>query len=262
MAVRFSFFTGGLIQEADFVGLRNWDRAASDPEVRKSVVNTFYMVIIAITVVFSLAMGLAMLLDRYRRGGTVFKLGLYFPLLAPPVIAGLIWQFIVHFDFGVANLIWRSVGGDPINILGTASYALLTIVAVEVWRGLGFWTLFFLAGLQGVPQELLDAARVDGATGWKRFYKVILPMLRPLLLFALVIAIIYNFQIFDSVFSLTFGGPALATSTIVWFIYRNLFAFQNTGLAYATSVGLLVIILALTFISFWLLGARRRRAGI
>lgn len=258
-AVYLSFQGGGLTDDAKFVGVHNWQRAAEDPELRTSVINTAQMMGIAVSAVFALSLGLAMLLNRYRRGSTIFKLGLYFPLLAPPVIAGLIWQFLVHYDFGVANLIGRSLGFGRINFLGEGTWALLTICAVEVWRGLGFWTLYFLAGVQGVPQELLDAARVDGAKGLRRFVRVTLPMLRPILLFAVVIAIIYNFQIFDTVFSLTAGGPALSTSTIVWFIYRNLFAFQNTGLAYATSVGLLVIILVLTLLAFWILGDRRRR---
>jgi ABC-type sugar transport system permease subunit len=257
-AIVLSFYEGGLSSPAVFDGFDNWERAAGNAELRKSVVNTFYMALIAISVVFAFGLGLAMLLNRYRKGGTAIKLALYFPLLAPPVIAGLIWQYLVHYDFGVANIVAQEIGVDRINFLGNTRLALLTVVAAEIWRGLGFWTLYFLAGVQGVPQELMDAARVDGAKGPRRFLRVTLPMLRPLLLFAVVIAIIYNFQIFDTVFSLTAGGPALGTTTVVYFIYRNLFAFQNTGLAYATSVGLLCIILALTFVAFRLLGARNR----
>jgi multiple sugar transport system permease protein len=256
-SVVLSFHSGGLTDAAKFVGLDNWSRAAGNAELRKSVVNTFYMVLIAVSIAFVFSMIIALLLNTYRRGSTVFKLALYFPLLAPPVIAGLIWQYMVHYDFGVANLVADALGADKINFLGNARLALLTIVAVEVWRGFGFWVLYFLAGVQGVPGDLLDAARVDGASGARRFFRVTVPVLRPILLFAVVIAVIYNFQIFDSVYSLTDGGPALATSTVVWFIYRNLFEFQNTGLAYATSIGLLCIILLLTFISFRVLGAER-----
>jgi ABC-type sugar transport system permease subunit len=257
-SVVLSFHSGGLTDEATFVGLDNWSRAAGNGELRKSSVNTFYMVLIAISIAFVLSMVVALLLNTYRRGSTVFKLALYFPLLAPPVIAGLIWQYMVHYDFGVANLVADALGVDKINFLGNARLALLTVVAVEVWRGFGFWVLYFLAGVQGVPGELLDAARVDGASGTRRFFRVTVPILRPILLFAVVIAVIYNFQIFDTVYSLTDGGPALGTATIVWFIYRNLFEFQNTGLAYATSIGLLCIILLLTFVSFRVLGSERR----
>ena len=210
--------SGGLVRRAGvpfrrphgrptFVGLDQWSRAAGNDELRKSVVNTFYMVLIAVSVAFVFSMVIALLLNTYWRGSTVFKLALYFPLLAPPVIAGLIWQYMVHYDFGVANLVADGLGVDKINFLGNAKLALLTVCALEIWRGFGFWVLYWLAGVQGVPGELLDAARVDGASGMRRFFRVTLPVLRPLLLFAVVIAIIYNFQIFDSVYSLTDGGP-------------------------------------------------------
>ena len=129
----------------------------------------------------------------------------------------------------------------------------------EVWRGLGFWTLYFLASLQSVPEELLDAARVDGAKGLQRFRRVTLPMLRPMLLFAVVIAIIANFQVFDTVYVLTEGGPHQSTSTLVWFIWKRLFQFQETGSGLRRGVLLLGIILVLTAVSFWLLGSRATR---
>ena len=133
----------------------------------------------------------------------------------------------------------------------------------EVWRGLGFWTLYFLASLQNIPEELLDAARVDGARGFQRFRRVTIPLLRPMLLFAVVIAIIANFQVFDTVYVLTQGGPVQSTSTMVWFIWERLFQFQQTGQGYAAAVILLGIILVLTAISFWFLGGRgRRKAGL
>ena len=118
------------------------------------------------------------------------------------------------------------------------------------------------AFFRSVPTELADAARVDGARGVQRFRRVTIPLLRPMLLFAVVIAIIANFQVFDTVYVLTQGGPYESTSTIVWFIWKRLFQFQETGQGYAAAVVLLAIILGLTTISFWLLGARRRRRGV
>src|SRR5262249_15939563 len=149
-------------------------------------------------------------------------------------------------------------GGQPLNILGDPTLALLTIVAIDVWRGLGFWTLYFLTSLESVPQDLTDAARVDGARAFRRFRKITMPILPPLLLFALVIATIFHVQVFEAVFALTGGGPAGSTETVVWFIWNNMFSFGNTGLAYATSVGLMMFILLLTLIAFGLLGERRR----
>ena len=207
----------------------------------------------------SLALFLALLLNRYRKGSNFFKLALYVPLLAPAVLVGLIWQFVTNYDFGLINVAFVHLGIGRLNIFGNGTTALLAIVGAEVWRGLGFWTLYFLASLQNIPEELLDAARVDGASGFRRFRRVTVPLLRPMLLFAVVIAIIANFQVFDTVYVLTQGGPYQSTSTIVWFIWKRLFQFQQTGQGYAAAVLLLAIILVLNAVSFWLLGSRRRR---
>jgi multiple sugar transport system permease protein len=254
-----SFNQGGLLDSAKFVGFQNWREITSNTELTGSIKNTAIYAVEAIFLVFTLALLLAMLLNRYRRGSNFFKLALYVPLLAPAVLVGLIWQFVTNYDFGLINLVLTTVGIGRINIFGNGTLALLTIVLAEVWRGLGFWTLYFLASLQNIPEELLDAARVDGAKGWTRFRRVIVPLLRPMLLFAVVIAIIANFQVFDTVYVLTQGGPYQSTSTMVWFIWKRLFQFQETGQGYAGAVLLLAIILLLTAVSFWLLGSRRRR---
>ena len=259
-AIWLSFNTGGIVGDATFVGFDNWTRVLDDSELRTAVVNTSIYVVIAISVVFTLAIFLASLLNRYRRGSNFFKLALYFPLLAPPILGAIIWFFLVHFDFGVLNLLQRTIlRGEGINFLGSNPNALLTIVGAEVWRGLGFWVLFFLAGLQAVPEDLISAAKVDGAKARRRFLRITVPTLRPLLLFALVIAVIFNFQLFDSVQVLTDGGPALGTATVVWFIFKRMFAFQDTGLAYTASIGLLLVILLMTAISFYALGRRQAR---
>ncbi len=257
-----SFNQGGLIKGDPrvFVGFDNWARTWTDSELRTAVKNTSIYVVVAIAVVFTLAIFLASLLNHYKKGSNFYKVALYFPLLAPPILGALMWFFMVNFDFGILNLIKRAVfGGDGVAFLGDNPHALMTIVAVEVWRGLGFWVLFYLAGLQSVPEELQAAARIDGAGKWRRFRRITVPTLRPLLLFALVIAVIFNFQLFDSVKVLTDGGPRLGTATVVWFIHKRLFAFQDTGLAYAASIGLLIVVLILTGLSFWALGKRRRR---
>jgi multiple sugar transport system permease protein len=257
-----SFHQGGILDEARYVGLQNWRTISSDTELTGAIRNTAVYAVEAILLVFTLALALALLLNRYRKGSNAFKLAIYVPLLAPAVLVGLIWQFLTNYDFGFINLLLGTLGLDRLNILGSGTLALLTIVLAEVWRGLGFWTLYFLASLQNIPEELNDAARVDGARGLQRFRRVTLPMLRPMLLFAVVIAIIANFQVFDTVFVLTQGGPHESTSTLVWFIWKRLFQFQETGQGYAAAVLLLLIILALTAVSFWLLSERRSRRTV
>jgi ABC-type sugar transport system permease subunit len=258
-SVWLSFNRGGILDPAKYVGLQNWRAIASDTELTGAIKNTAVYAVEAILLVFTLAIVLALLLNRYRKGSNVFKLALYVPLLAPAVLVGLIWQFLTNFDFGFVNLALGALGIARLNILGSGTLALLTIVLAEVWRGLGFWTLYFLASLQNIPEELTDAARVDGARGLQRFRRITVPLLRPMLLFAVVIAIIANFQVFDTVYVLTQGGPYESTSTLVWFIWKRLFQFQETGQGYAAAVLLLGIILALTAVSFWLLGSRRKR---
>jgi multiple sugar transport system permease protein len=254
-----SFNQGGLLDSARFIGFRNWQEIGADTELTTSIKNTAVYAVEAIFLVFTLALFLALLLNRYRKGSNFYKLALYVPLLAPAVLVGLIWQFVTNYDFGLINLGLNSLGISRLNFFGNGTLALLMIVLAEVWRGLGFWTLYFLASLQSLPEELLDAARVDGASGVKRFRRVTVPLLRPMLLFAVVIAIIANFQVFDTVYVMTQGGPYESTSTMVWFIWKRLFQFQQTGQGYAAAVLLLAIILLLTAVSFWLLGSRRRR---
>ncbi len=259
-SVWLSFNQGGILDSAKYVGLANWREISSDTELTGSIKNTAVYAVEAIVLVFILALMIALLLNRYRTGSNFFKLALYIPLLAPAVLVGLIWQFLTNYDFGLINLMLNAVGLDRLNILGSSTLALLTIVLAEVWRGLGFWTLYFLASLQNIPEELQDAARVDGARGVQRFRRVTLPLLKPMLLFAVVIAIIANFQVFDTVYVLTQGGPHESTSTLVWFIWKRMFQFQETGQGYAAAVLLLGIVLVLTAMSFFLLGGRRRRA--
>jgi len=255
-----SFNEGGLVSQADFVGLKNWSTFLQNDELRTAIRNTSIYVVVAIAVVFGLALMLAALLNSNKTGQNFFKVALYFPLLVPPIMAGMIFFFLTHYDMGVINLILQTAGQERVNFLGANPNALLTIAGLEVWRGLGFWVLFFLAGLQSVPTDLIDAAKIDGARTARRFVRISLPTLRPLLLFALVIALIFNFQLFDSVQALTKGGPTLGTTSIVWFIYKQLFTFQESGVAYATSLALLLLVVALTILAYGFLG--RRKDGV
>jgi len=255
-AVWLSLNEGGLVSDAEFVGFANWTTFLKNDELQTAIKNTSTYVVVAIVVVFSLALMLASLLNNNKRGQNFFKVALYFPLLVPPIMAGMIFFFLTHYDMGVINLLLQTAGQERVNFLGANPNALLTIVGLEVWRGLGFWVLFYLAGLQSVPADLMDAGKIDGARTVRRFVRISLPTLRPLLLFAVVIALIFNFQLFDSVQALTKGGPTLGTTSIVWFIYKQLFAFQESGVAYATSLALLLMVVALTVLAYGFLGRR------
>ena len=146
-----TFRTGGVLGPAEFVGLDNWKDTLSDPLVRTSIRNTVVYSAMAIPAVFVIAMGLALALNAIPRGGAPIRVALYLPTLQPTVVAALIFTFVLHPEFGVINYVLRGLGGNPINFLGDTSLALPTIAGIEVWRGTGFWTMMFLAGIIALP---------------------------------------------------------------------------------------------------------------
>jgi ABC-type sugar transport system permease subunit len=252
-----TFQTGGLSRKSKFAGLDNWVNVFNDPVVVQSVENSVRYAIFVIPTALILGFAVAVLLQRISRGGSTLRAFLYFPTLAPVVIAGLIWLFLVDPDFGAFNLILRSVGAQPQIWLGNTNLALPTIAALEVWRAVGFWALFFLASLVALPRELYEAAHLDGANAWQRLRYVTLPLMRRVILFAVVLATIYNLQIFDSVFVMTDGGPAGTTQTVVWYIFKSLFSFDRVGYGAAISLVLLFVILLLTLVQLRVLRERR-----
>lgn len=252
-----TFHNGGIITPAEFVGLENWRKAWTDPLVRTTIWNTVYYCLLAIPSVFIIGMVLALCLQRVPRGSSPFRSLFYLPTLTPMVTAALIWLFVIQRDFGALNIILGWFGIPPQNWLGNTTLVMPTIAMLEVWRGVGFWTLLFLAALLALPPELYQAATIDGANGWQQFRHITLPLMRPTFFFAVVMATIWNLQLFDSVSILTDGGPSNASATVVWYIYKAMFQFNDkTGFAAALSFVLLLFILFLTLIEIRLL--RRR----
>jgi ABC-type sugar transport system permease subunit len=251
-----TFQKGGILGGLSWTGLTNWQKLPSNAIAVRSLSNTFGFAAMAVPGLIILGMVVGMMLVYVRRGGAAMRALLYFPTLAPVVVASLIWLFVVHPDFGAFNFALRLAGLQPLNWLGTRELAMPTIAALEVWRGIGFWGLFFLATFVALPQELYAAAHLDGASAWRRFVHLTLPLIRRPLLFALVIATIYCLQIFDAVFVLTDGSPAGATQTLVWYVYKALFQFDDVGLGATLSVLLLAVILVLTLLLMRLLRSR------
>ena len=240
-----TFHSGGVLEPVKFVGMRNWEQAFGNKLLLKTIRNTLLYCLMAIPSVFVLAMIYALCLKSIRHGNVTIRAILYLPTLQPILTAALMWTFVIHPDFGVLNVIARAVSGEPINFLGSTSLAMPTIAMVEVWRGVGFWTLLFFAGLLAMPRDLFYAASLDGAGAVRRFVDLTLPLLRPTFYFAVIFATIVNLQLFDSVFVLTDGGPVNSTATIAWFVYRSLFAFGDTGFGATLSFVLVLVVLVL-----------------
>jgi ABC-type sugar transport system permease subunit len=252
-----TFHNGGIITPAKYVGLANWRKLWGNDLVVTAIKNTAFYCLLAIPSVFVIGMALALCLQRILRGGSFFRSLLYVPTLTPYAVAALIWLFVVQRDFGALNMTLALFGFGPQNWLGDTRLVIPSIAMLEVWRGVGFWTLLFLAALLALPRELYQAATIDGANAWRRFIHITLPLMRPTFFFAVVMATIWNFQLFDSVSILTDGGPANASVTVVWYIYKAMFQFNDqTGFAAALSFLLLLFILLLTMVEIRLL--RRR----
>jgi ABC-type sugar transport system permease subunit len=251
-----TFHSEGILAPPIFVGLENWRRTFTDPLVLRTIANTLLYCLMAIPAVFGLAMILALALQSIRRGSTLIRTLIYLPTLQPSLVVALIWTFVLHPDFGILNVLSRATIGRPINFLGDPSNALGTIAMVEVWRGLGFWSVLFLSGLMALPIELYYAAELDGAGPVRRFFVLTLPLLKPIFYFSIIFATIVNLQLFDSVFALTDGGPAHATATVTWYVYRSLFDFADVGFGSTLSFVLVIVVLFLTAVQTYLLSEK------
>ncbi len=244
--------TGG----THFVGLDNWAYVFSRSQVMTSVWNTVKFAAISVPLIVAASLGAALLLQRVSRGASVFRFAVYFPVLVPGIVAGLMWIFMIHPDFGLLSVAVRLFGLEPPVWLGPGT-ALVLLAFVDVWRSLGYWAVFLLAGLMGLPREMYEAANLDGANALQRFRYVTVPQLRPILLFALVVSTIWALQIFDTVYIMTRGGPGTATVTMVYFVYTQALQRLEVGPAAAISVVLLLMILALTLVQMRLLRGPR-----
>jgi ABC-type sugar transport system permease subunit len=254
--VRQSFLSGGVLGPATWVGLDNWREALGDEDLRRSLWHTVLFTGMTVPAVLGVAMVLALLLRGIGKGGALVRSVVYLPSLAPVVLAGLLWIFVVNPDVGLLNAGVRAVGAEPVNWLGDERLALPSIALLEVWRGTGFWALFLLAALLAVPRDLYDAAAIDGASAWSRFRFVTVPGIAPTLLVAVLLTTLVSMQVFDAVFVLTNGGPAGATDTAVLYIYRSVFESGDPGYGAVLSLVLMALIVALTLVIVRVAGRR------
>ena len=192
---------------------------------------------VALTIEFVLGMTLALLVDSLAHGRGFFRAGLLTPMLLPPVVAAVIWRLIYNPQFGALNGTLRALGIDTSGLTWTsgATSAMLSVILVDVWEWTPFLFLLLSAGLQSIPQEPYDAAKMDGASSWQVFRDVVLPLLKPTIVLALLLRAMDLLRVFDQIFILTQGGPGFATETVSLYIYRTAFRFFNFGYAAAMS---------------------------
>lgn len=239
------------LHSLQFVGTKNYEVLLTrDPLFWKSLGNT------ALYVLFSVPMGLtgslliAVLLNQKVKGIPVFRTLFYLPSLVPAVASALVWQWVFHPDAGILNFALSKVGVDGPKWLQDPKTALMSLIIMSLWGIGGSRMLIFLAGLQGVSDELYEAAQLDGADGWTCFRHITLPMLSPTIFFNLILGIIGSFQVFTSAYIMTGGGPDNATLMYVLYLYNNAFRFFKLGKASAMAWILFIMLLGFTAVQF------------
>jgi multiple sugar transport system permease protein len=239
-----------LLTAPRLTGLDNYLALLSDDRFLRALRNTFFYTIVSVPVGLAIALGLALALNQQIRGIAWIRTAYFLPVVTSTIAIALVWQWIYSADRGLLNEILGLVGIPAQKWLSNATLAMPAIVAMSIWQGLGTNVIIFLAGLQAIPGELLDAASVDGAGRWARFRNVVLPLLTPSVFFTGVLALIGSFQVFDQIFVLVKPRPTDATITVVYFIYENGFKFFKMGYASAASWVLFLIVALFTVIYF------------
>lgn len=239
---------------ASFVGLENYIGLATDATFWTAALNTAIYVVagVPLTLVAGLAVAVALngTVQRFR---TFFRVGYYLPVVTSIVAIAVVWRFVLHPDQGLMNLLLAQLGLPTHNWLGDTALAMPAIVAMIVWKNMGFAMVIFLAGLQTIPKSLYEAARIDGAGKWGEFRYVTMPGLRPTLLFVVVTTTIGYLQVFEEPFVMTGGGPLDSTLSIAMYTYEEGFRFFHQGYAAAISYVLFVVVAVVAVIQFRLL---------
>jgi multiple sugar transport system permease protein len=203
---------------------------------------------------------MAVLLQRLTQSAMLRGIVLT-PYLMANVVAGLVWLWILDTQLGIGNEIISGLGVDRIPFLADETWAIPTIALINVWRHVGYTALLLFAGLQAIPNDMYEAARVDGASEWRMFWRITMPLLRPVLAVVLIMTVIGSFQVFDTVAVTTAGGPANATNVLQYYIYGSAFGRFQFGYASAMSVALLVVLSAITILQYRLTRAGRTDLG-
>lgn len=251
-SVVLAFFSWDIITPPRFVGLENFADIAADPTIRVSFLNTIGFVVVAVTLQLAVALVLAVLVNTRmpRLLKSFFRSVLFFPLVLSAASVSIIMGYLFNENFGLVNHVLNLLGMADVPWLTSTHGAMIVVILVYVWQNFGFSFLLFLGGLSSIPKEVYEAAQVDGATGWKQFWKITFPLVSPTTLVASVMAIISALQIFDQPYVLTRGGPGDSTRTAVMVIYESAFKQLEFGRASAIGIVLTIVIMLVTAVQF------------
>ncbi|GAA1614748.1 sugar ABC transporter permease [Kribbella sancticallisti] len=250
-----SFTEYSLLSPPEFNGLANYERMVQDSFFWNALLVTVEYVVINIGLQTVLAVGIAMLMYRLTQSITIRAIVLA-PYLVANVVVALVWYWMLDFQIGIVNQFLTLVGIDPVAFFGDSHWAIPTVAGINVWRHMGYTALLVFAGLQTIPKYVYEAAEVDGSTEMKTFWRITLPLLRPVLVMVLVVTMIGSFQIFDTVAVTTMGGPINATRVIYYYIYERAFTRFDFGYASAMAMVLFAILAVVSLLQLRLLRAK------
>lgn len=242
-----------------WIGFENFVDIAHDPTFWAALLNTVLFTAISVPIGMALGLGAAVLLDKVMPARGLYRALIYVPVVISGVAAGVIFLRLFDPLIGIVNQLLAAVNLPTVDWQGNGTAALISIIVVTTWQGIGFGMVVYLAGLQGIPRELLEAASVDGATGWVQFRRITWPLLRPTTFFFVVYSIIVSFQVFDVVYVLTRGGPGTSTTFLVQYAYDQGFNQRRQG--YAAAIGVIIYLIVLAFtVAQWRLSRGRDEA--
>jgi putative chitobiose transport system permease protein len=235
----FTRFEYDLTQTPAWIGFANFQKLGRDPVFWKVLGNTVLYLVCVVPILVILPLGLAILVNQRLKGITWFRTAYYTPVVISMVVAGIAWKWL-YASNGLLNQGLQLLGLKGIPWLTSPSLALFSVMAVTVWKGLGYYMVIYLAGLQGIPADLYEAAAIDGSDGFQRHWDITVPLMRPYLFLVAVISSISATKVFEEIFIMTKGEPLNSSKTVVYYLYQR--AFQDLEMSYACAIGLVLFV--------------------
>jgi multiple sugar transport system permease protein len=243
-----------ILSKPNFIGFENYARILSDKVARETFFNTFYFTCLSVPINVILTLFLAGLMNQKIKHITFFRTAFYLPVISASVAVSLMFMWLMANN-GLLNQLITGLGFEPVRWLTDPKIALNSVIGVSIWKGLGLNMIIFLAALQDVPHELIEAASIDGANRFQQFIMITIPMISPVIFFVTITSVIGSFQSFDLVYNMTHGGPGHATALIGYYIWKQAFDYMNMGYGAALAYIVFAVILVFTIIQ-WILRKR------
>ena len=233
-----------------FIGSQNYSQLITDEKFWQTIKNSFVFIVGSVPTGMAVSLVMALLIQKHMIGRCFFRTLFFLPVVTSLVAAGLVFVWLLNYDFGVLNLTLSKFGLAKLPWLVDGNYAMPSVILMTIWKDAGYNMILFLAGLNNISENYYEAARIDGANSWQTFWKVTWPLLMPTTFFILVVRIIFSFRTFEQIYAMTKGGPVGSTTVFIYYIYEKAFKYFELGYASAAAIVLLILVLILTYIQF------------